>query len=260
MGYANDTLTAGQWKPVASQFLKIGSKDGSDMVLGDLKPGDGWAKTDFIKILNSSPSVELQARFVKWNDLTPPQKNSYGNDPANFTEGWYQLNDAGSAPLLDKCLNNRPLPFGTAILACAASGSFITSNGEVLACEPGQKIELPLPAGAWVFVANCTPVKLTFGDFKPGDGWAKTDFIKILNASPSVEIQARFVKWNDLTPPQKNSYGNDPANFTEGWYQLNDAGSAPLLDKCLNSREVPAGNGFLACAASGSIMTLPAAL
>ena len=226
----------------------------------DLKPGTGWLKTDYIKVLNDEPSVELQARFVKWNDLTPPQKNSYGNDPANFTEGWYQLNDAGSSPLLDKCLNMRSLPFGTAILACAVNGSFITSDGEVLACEPGEKIELPLPAGKWVFVANCTPVKLTLGNFIPGDGWLKTDYIKILNEEPSVALQARYVKWNDLTPPQKNSYGNDPANFTEGWYQLNDAGSSPLLDKLLNTREVPAGNGFIACAVNGSIMTLPAAL
>ena len=126
MGYANDGLTAGQWKSVCSQFLKIGSKDGSDMVLGDLVAGNGWNPTngDKIKVIDTFTAVAFEATYYTWDTLPPKMKTKYPKE--TFVSGWYKLNSG--TPDLDTGLkNSEPIPAGSGILVMSTvTGATIT--------------------------------------------------------------------------------------------------------------------------------------
>ena len=239
------------------------------MKLGDLVPNctaaNGWTcNSDTIKVINKDAGVEFQARYWVWAKLTPAvKKNTFGNEESNFTPGWYKLN--GTAMDWTALANDWPLEYGTAILIRSGSSSAtISSNGEVVQTAD-DKILLELPQAKWRFVGNCTPKNLTLGDFVPNctatGGWTcNSDTIKILNKDAGVEYQARYWVWAKLTPAvKKNTFGNDEANFTPGWYKLN--GTAMDWTALANSEPINAGGGFLArSGATSAVIEIPTAL
>ena len=121
VGYANDAMVGGQWRPVASQFLKIGSKDGADMKLGELVPGGTWAPAnDFIKVLDEHTAVKFQATYFTWATVPPKQKTALGKkgiDETNFVNGWYK--QIGGAADWDQNMNNEDVLAGQGFLAAS---------------------------------------------------------------------------------------------------------------------------------------------
>ena len=257
MGYANDTLVNSEWKPVCSQFLKIGSKDGSDMKLSELVPGGGWGYgTDLIKVFKTTSAVDFNAVYYTWDSLTKKQQK--GRDKETFIEGWYKTTDEG-VDLDNDCMNETPLPFGTCVLVqSATTGAYITSNGEVAQTED-SKIVVELVNSEWKFVGNCTPVARTLKDFVPGNGWGYgTDLIKVFKTTSAVDFNAVYYTWDSLTKKQQK--GRDKETFIEGWYKTTDEG-VDLDNDCVNSTPIVAGAGFLAqSATTGATITQPSAL
>ena len=127
MGYANDAMTAGKWRPVASQFLKIGSKDGADMKLGELVPGGTWAPAnDSIKVLDENTAVKFQASYYTWATLTQKQKTAVGKlgyDETTFPSGWYKKN--GSSPDWEQLMNNEDILAGQGFLVVSDGAATI---------------------------------------------------------------------------------------------------------------------------------------
>ena len=112
-------MVGGQWRPVASQFLKIGSKDGADMKLGELVPGGTWAPaSDSIKVLEEHTAVKFQATYFTWTTIPPKQQNALikkGINESNFVSGWYKQID-GAADW-DQNMNNEDVLAGQGFLA-----------------------------------------------------------------------------------------------------------------------------------------------
>ena len=266
MGYANDAMVGGQWRPVASQFLKIGSKDGADMKLGELVPGGTWAPaSDSIKVLEEHTAVKFQATYFTWATIPPKQQNALikkGINESNFVNGWYKQID-GAADW-DQNMNDELLPFGTAILAVSTgANTYFTSNGEVVQLDPGDKIQVSLVGGQWKFIANCTPVNLKLGDFVPAGTWAPaSDSIKVLEEHTAVKFQATYFTWATIPPKQQNALikkGINESNFVSGWYKQIDG--AADWDQNMNNEDVLAGQGFLAVSTgTETVITLPPAL
>jgi len=253
VGYANDGLTSGKWKPVCSRFLKIGS-DGSDMKLKDLVPNlDGgttsWQKGDAVKVMNTSGGVDFQAKYRgKWADLSATEKKLF--DEATFVPGWYKCDKTMFANLTAECANETLVPFGSSVLAKSTkSAATVTSNGEVYTSADGYVL-LGFSAGKWRFVGNCTPKNLTLGDFIPNlDGgttsWQKGDTIKVFNTSGGVDFQAKYRgKWSDLSTTEKKLF--DEATFVGGWYKCDKTMFANQTAESVNAMAVNAGCGFLA--------------
>ena len=265
VGYANDTLTSTQWKPVCSQFLKIGSKDGSDMKLGELIPGGGWTYgSDSIKVLTKAATLDFDAVYLpEWASLTKAQQRaatSAGRTEGNWEAGWYVYT---TKPDYTACKNDYPLPFGTCILVYSTTtGAYITSNGEVVQPED-QQIVTKLVSTEWKFVGNCTPVARTLKDFVPGNGWAYgSDSIKILTKAATLDFDAVYLpEWASLTKAQQRaatSAGRAEGNWEAGWYVYT---TKPDYTACKNDYPIVAGAGFLAYSTTtGATITQPSAL
>ena len=253
VGYANDGLSAGKWKPVCSQFIKIGT-DGAEMKLKDLVPNlDGgttsWQKGDAIKVMNTAGGVDFQAKYRgKWSDLSSTEQKLFNE--ATFVGGWYKCDKTMFANLTAECANDTLVPFGSAVLAKSTkTAASIGSNGEVYQSEDGY-ITIGFSAGKWLFVGNSTPINLTLKDFEPNlDGgttsWQKGDTIKIFNTAGGVDFQAKYRgKWSDLSSTEQKLFNE--ATFVGGWYKCDKTMFANLTAECVNSTEVNAGCGFLA--------------
>ena len=130
VGYANDTLTKANWKSVCSQFLKIGSEDGSDMTLKDLVPGGEWGNgSDKIKILTKDATLDFDAVYMPaWADLTAAQKRAVqqkGRTEANWVAGWYPIVNGSNDYTAD--VNSTPIVAGAGFLArSSTTGATIT--------------------------------------------------------------------------------------------------------------------------------------
>ena len=125
VGYANDALTSTQWKSVCSQFIKIGSKDGSDMKLGELIPGGPWGYgTDLIKLLTKDATLDFDAVYVTWDSLPPKQQKKYAKE--TFVNGWYKLSGS-AADIEGGSINDTTIPAGSGFLAqSSTTGATIT--------------------------------------------------------------------------------------------------------------------------------------
>ena len=267
VGYANDTLTKANWKSVCSQFLKIGSEDGSDMTLKDLVPGGEWGNgSDKIKILTKDATLDFDAVYMPaWADLTAAQKRAVqqkGRTEANWVAGWYPIVNGSNDYTADK--NATPLPFGTCVLVrSSATGAYITTNGEVVQSED-RKIVSELVKAEWKFIGNCTPIARTLKDFIPGNGWANgSDKIKILTTDATLDFDAVYMPtWADLTAAQKRAVqqkGRTEANWVAGWYPIVNGSNDYTAD--VNSTPIVAGAGFLArSSTTGATITQPSAL
>ena len=236
------------------------------MKLGELVPGGTWApSSDSIKVLDEHTAVKFQASYYTWATLTKKQQSAVGKlgyDETTFPAGWYKQNNG--SPNWEQLMNNEPLPFGSAILAKSeGANTYFTSNGEVVQCDPGDKIQIPLVKGEWKFVANCTPVNRKLGDFTPAGTWApSSDSVKVLDEHTAVKFQASYYTWATLTKKQQSAVGKlgyDETTFPAGWYKQNNG--SPDWEQLMNSEDVLAGQGFIVKSEGAStIIELPAAL
>ena len=242
VGYSNKALTQGKFKVICTQFQTVGV-DADKMVLGDFVPGGTWALTDSIKIFADNSTVEMEAIYVDAANLVRLQSRY-----PNATIGWYSKKDT----TYSNNLNAKPMPLGTSVMAVSSKAtSYITFAGQVVQTED-DKITFELTQGKFAMVGNCTPVDLTLGDFVPGGTWALTDSIKIFADNSTVEMEAIYVDAANLVRLQSRY-----PNATIGWYSKKDT----TYSNNLNSRPVPAGEGFMAVSSkAASIITIPTAL
>ena len=277
VGYTKDMLPgSNKYKPVCSQFLKIGSTDGQEMTLAELTPNIAdsgsthWVKADTIKVVSTGGAVDFTAKYYRWSDLTTTQKRElFGDDEASFREGWYKCENKTGFPITAECVNTYPLAFGTAVMALSSkSAATIQSNGEVYESETGFVV-LALPgSNKYRFIGNCTPNDLTLADFEPNIAdsgtthWVKADSIKIISTGGAIDYTAKYYRWSDLTTTQKRElFSDDEANFTTGWYKCENKTGFPITSECVNAYEVPAGSGFLAISSkSAATIKFPSAL
>ena len=277
VGYAKDGFQQNTYRMVCSQFLKIGS-DGSDMKLADLKVNweetNGWnCQNDMIKFVNAAGGKDFMAKFFDYSKLNFGQKNALKalgiTSAAQFTQGWYKI-DNNSAPIWTECINERPLPFGDAVLALSGSTkAAVTTSGEVVA-PVNKEIVYELTQNTYAIVGNCTPVALTLKDFKvnwnaAANGWnCQNDMVKFVNAAGGKDFMAKFYDYSKLNFGQKNALkalGITSADqFTQGWYKI-DNNSAPIWTECVNDYPVAAGAGVLTLSgSSAATIKIPSAL
>jgi hypothetical protein len=96
---------------------------------------------------------------------------------------------------------------------------------------------------------------MTLGDFIPGGTWAASDSMKIFADNATVEMTVRYV--NQATADALNKTGKFTNTITVGWYATTDT----TYSNNLNSRSVPAGEGFMAVSSkTASTITIPTAL
>ena len=123
MGYANDGFTAGKWKTVCSQFLKIGTvNNGEDMLLKDLTPGGTWAHgSDLIKVFADTSAVKFNAVYIWRNQVGQRTLDKY----PEIQDGWYKF--ANDAVDYTQPMNAEPIPAGTGILGQSSSSEAMIS-------------------------------------------------------------------------------------------------------------------------------------
>ncbi len=264
VGYANDGLTQGEWKPVCAQFKTV-TVDQEDMTLSALVPGGGWvANTDYIKVLKASAALDFEAVYVDYDKLGSRAKTAALKANPNFATnptGWFKK--SGSGADYTQNLDDFSLPYGSAVLAMTSgTGGYITTSGQVVESESGT-LTFALTQGEWKFVGNCTPNALTLKDFVPGGGWvANTDYVKFFKSTAALDFEAVYVDYDKLGSRAKTAAlkaNPDFANNPTGWFKK--SGSGADYTQNVSDTEIPAGSGFLAMSSgTEATISLPSAL
>ena len=250
MGYANDGMPGGSsWKTVCSQFIKIGSNDGADMTLKDLVPGGTWAHgSDQIKVIADTSAVKFKAVYIWKAQCSKRTQQQY----PELHDGWYKLT---TDVQYDQCVDDEPLPFGTAVLATASTTTaYLTSSGEVVKGVDDGRIGFSFD-GKWRMIGNATPVLLHLSDFKPNDAWVHaSDQIKVISETSAVKFKAVYIWKAQCSKRTQQQY----PDLHDGWYKLT---TDVQYGECVDDEPIPAGSGILAQAASSdAVISIPAAL
>ena len=251
VGYQNKVL-AENFNFVVNTFKAVG-KDKDAMTLGDITPTEGvtYGGT-IIQILDDGGATKI----IEDAELGEVDAMFYWVDENNAklmgcVPGWYLSADSEC----QYCQNDYVLPMGQGYMVENYDGEIsLTYAGEVY----DKGLDVPL-ADNFNFTGNASPDKVTFGDLIPGEvtSYGGT-IIQLLDDGGATMV----IEDAELGEVDAMFYWVDENNAklmgcVPGWYLSADS----ECQYCQNSREVPAGSGFMVENYDGeNTLTIPSAI